>query len=186
MSFFSSLLGKDSAKAAQQLGQRNAGQINQGYEQAGQAAKTGYDQSMGYINPYAQSGQRGQSAYENTLGLHGQQAAQDNLQAMSQPFPVRGQPRAPTYDWTSGAKQSGEAGITQLKGQNKLDAVYAEGLKEKDVAAFKASIARKMAGGICLGAARDHGDEARHLHPRPLLRRPPQPGLPRPGRPGRR
>ena len=76
MGFFGDLLGKSSAKEANRLGQRNAGQINSSYEDANALAKTGYDQSMGYYKPYAESGQRGQTAYENTLGLNGQDARQ--------------------------------------------------------------------------------------------------------------
>ena len=35
---------------------------------------------MGYYQPYAESGKAGQTAYENTLGLHGQQARQQQFQ----------------------------------------------------------------------------------------------------------
>ena len=79
MGFFSSLLGKDSANAAQQLGYRNRDQINSSYADANGQAKTGYDDSMGYYKPYAEAGHRGQTAYENTLGLNGQQARQQQF-----------------------------------------------------------------------------------------------------------
>lgn len=80
MGFFDDLLGKSSARAAAQLGQRNAAQINSGYDDADRHSRTGYDQSMGFLNPFAQSGRAGQTAYENTLGLNGQQARQQQFQ----------------------------------------------------------------------------------------------------------
>ncbi len=80
MSFFKDLMGKSSAKAATQLGQRNASQINAGYDSANTQAQTGYDASMGFLNPFAESGRRGQTAYENTLGLNGAPARQQQFQ----------------------------------------------------------------------------------------------------------
>lgn len=74
MGFFSSLLGKDSAKAAEALGQRNAGQINTSYDKADTQAKTGFDESMGYYKPYAATGEAANTAYGNALGLNGQAA----------------------------------------------------------------------------------------------------------------
>lgn len=74
MGFFSSLLGKDSAKAAEALGQRNAGQINTSYDKADTQAKTGFDESMGYYQPYAKAGEAATTAYGNALGLNGQAA----------------------------------------------------------------------------------------------------------------
>ena len=80
MSFFGSLLGKDSAKAAEQLGQRNAGEINSGYAQADQYAGQGYGASQARFQPYAEQGQRGNQAYGNALGLNGQEAQQGAYQ----------------------------------------------------------------------------------------------------------
>lgn len=81
MGFFDSLMGKSSARAAQQLGQRNASQINSGYDRADGLAETGYNRSMDFYEPFAQSGRRGQAAYENTLGLNGADARQQQFQA---------------------------------------------------------------------------------------------------------
>lgn len=87
MSFFGSLLGKDSAKAAQQLGQRNAGEINAGYGQADQYAGQGYGASQARYEPYAEQGQRGNQAYSNAIGLNGQEAQQGAYQQFQQdPF----------------------------------------------------------------------------------------------------
>lgn len=76
MSFFNDLLGKTSANAAKQLGERNMGRTNSGYDAADSAATTGYNQSMDIYRPYAEGGRRGQTAYENTLGLNGADARQ--------------------------------------------------------------------------------------------------------------
>jgi hypothetical protein len=87
MSFFGSLLGKDSAKAAQQLGQRNAGEINAGYGQADQYAGQGYGASQARYEPYAEQGQRGNQAYGNAIGLNGQEAQQGAYQQFQEdPF----------------------------------------------------------------------------------------------------
>lgn len=87
MGFFSSLLGKDSARAAEQLGQRNASQINSGYSSANEFARTGYDTSQGRFEPYAQQGQRGYQAYGDALGLNGGDAQQRQFQSFeSSPF----------------------------------------------------------------------------------------------------
>jgi hypothetical protein len=80
MSFFGSLLGKDSAKAATQLGQRNSEEINAGYGQADQYAGQGYAASQARFQPYAEQGQRGNEAYGNAIGLNGQQAQQGAYQ----------------------------------------------------------------------------------------------------------
>lgn len=80
MSFFGSLLGKDSAKAATQLGQRNSEEINAGYGQADQYAGQGYGASQARFQPYAEQGQRGNEAYGNAIGLNGQQAQQGAYQ----------------------------------------------------------------------------------------------------------
>lgn len=73
---YNDLSGRTSANSSTNLGVRNAGQINSGYDRADSEARTGYDTSMGFYQPYADSGRRGQTAYENTLGLNGQEARQ--------------------------------------------------------------------------------------------------------------
>lgn len=74
MSIFSSLLGKDSARAAQQLGQRNAAQIAEGYGQADNYANTGYTTAQNRLAPFAQAGQRGYGMYSDALGVNGDEA----------------------------------------------------------------------------------------------------------------
>jgi len=80
MAFFSSLLGKDSARAATQLGERNAGQLRSSYGQADSYAKQGYDAQQGYYKPYAEAGNAAHTAYNNTLGLNGQEARDRQFQ----------------------------------------------------------------------------------------------------------
>jgi len=87
MGFFDDLMGKSSAKAATQLGQRNASQINSGYDSANAAAKTGYDTSTGRLSPYEQQGQKGFGAYNDALGINGDAARQSQFQTFeSDPF----------------------------------------------------------------------------------------------------
>lgn len=71
MGLISSFLGKDSARAAEQLGQRNAATINNGYGVADGYAKTGFDQSMGYIQPFADASRRGYDMYADSYGING-------------------------------------------------------------------------------------------------------------------
>lgn len=80
MGLFSSLMGKDSARAATALGERNRGQLTSSYGQANDYAKQGYDTQMGFYKPYAEGGQRAQTAYDNTLGLNGQAARDRQFQ----------------------------------------------------------------------------------------------------------
>lgn len=87
MSFFSSLLGKKSASEATALGQRNAGQINTGFDQANQAATTGYETSQNRLMPFAQAGQRGHQMYSDALGVNGADARLGAFQTFeSDPF----------------------------------------------------------------------------------------------------
>lgn len=87
MAFFDSLLGKDSAKAVQQLVQRNAGEINAGYGQADQYAGEGYGSSQARFQPYAEQGLRGNQAFGNAIGLNGQEAQQGAYRQFQQdPF----------------------------------------------------------------------------------------------------
>ena len=87
MGFFSTLLGKDSANAATQLGQRNEGRLNSGYAEANNYAKTGYDTSMARFQPFAEQGQRGFNAYNDAIGANGGDARQRQFQNFeSDPF----------------------------------------------------------------------------------------------------
>jgi len=87
MSFFSDLLGKSSAKAATQLGQRNASQINSGYDSANTYAGQGYEASTNRLSPYEQQGQKGFGAYNDALGINGDAARQQQFQTFqSDPF----------------------------------------------------------------------------------------------------
>lgn len=87
MGFFNDLLGKSSARAATQLGERNAGRINEGYGAADTASRTGYDTAQNRLIPYAQGGQRGYETYSNALGLNGEPARQQAFQSFqSDPF----------------------------------------------------------------------------------------------------
>ena len=69
MRFFADLLGKTSANAATQLGRRNQQQINQGYDDAGRQAQTGYQTASSRYQPYMESGQRGQTATKRSAAL---------------------------------------------------------------------------------------------------------------------
>lgn len=79
--FFSTFLGNSAANSATALGARNAAQINSSYGTANDQAKQGFDQSMGYYQPYAQSGQAANTAYSNALGLNGAGAQQQQFQS---------------------------------------------------------------------------------------------------------
>jgi hypothetical protein len=74
MSFFSDLLGKSSAKAANQLGQRNMGRINEGFDAAGNFSRQGYDASIGRLNPFLESSSRGYNMLADSFGLNGADA----------------------------------------------------------------------------------------------------------------
>lgn len=56
----------------------------QGYEQGRNALTAGRDQAMGYYNPLIQSGDQARSAYEASIGLRGQPAEQDWINASIQ------------------------------------------------------------------------------------------------------
>lgn len=71
MGFFSSLLGKDSANAAAELGRRNASQISSSYDTAEGQARTGYDKAYAEYDPYAATGTAANKLYADTLGLNG-------------------------------------------------------------------------------------------------------------------
>lgn len=87
MGFFNDLLGKSSANAATQLGQRNEARIGQGYAAADTASRTGYDTAQNRLMPYAQGGQRGYETYANALGLNGEPARQQAFSSFeSDPF----------------------------------------------------------------------------------------------------
>jgi hypothetical protein len=80
-------MGKSSARAATQLGERNAGRINSGYDTADSSSLTGYNTAQNRLMPYAQGGQRGYDTYTNALGLNGEPARQQAFQSFeSDPF----------------------------------------------------------------------------------------------------
>jgi hypothetical protein len=74
MSFFSDLLGKSSAKAANQLGQRSMARTNEGYDSASGFARQGYDASVGRLNPFLESSSRGYNMLADSYGLNGADA----------------------------------------------------------------------------------------------------------------
>lgn len=56
------------------------GYVRQGAADSNALVNAGRDQAIGYVDPYMKGGQAGQTAYENTLGLHGQDARQQQFQ----------------------------------------------------------------------------------------------------------
>lgn len=80
-------MGKTSANAASQLGQRNEGRLNGGYAEANNFAKTGYDTSLARYQPFAEQGQRGYTAYNDAIGINGADARSRAFQDFeSDPF----------------------------------------------------------------------------------------------------
>jgi hypothetical protein len=74
MGFFNDLLGKSSAKSATQLGQRNMGEINRGYDRADTVSGEGYNRQMGLYQPLAEQAQRGNQLYGDAYGVNGAEA----------------------------------------------------------------------------------------------------------------
>lgn len=83
MGFFSDLLGKSSANAATQLGQRNAAQLQSSYGQSNDYAKQGYEAATGRMQPFYEQGQRGYTAYNNAMGINGDAARQGQFDSFS-------------------------------------------------------------------------------------------------------
>jgi len=119
MGFFSSLLGKDSAKAAEQLGQRSMQRTNQGYDTANQYAKTGYDTSMGRYQPLYGQAQSGYNLLADSYGLNGD-AARDKAYASYSSDPFNAQSGQITQNLlgnimnTAASRGMGNSGATQL------------------------------------------------------------------------
>ncbi len=87
MSFFSDLLGKTSANNATALGKRNEGRITEGYANADQYSKQGYDAAQGRFQPFATQGQKGFGAYYDAMGINGGDAQQKQFQSFqASPF----------------------------------------------------------------------------------------------------
>ncbi len=119
MGFFNDMLGKTSAKEATQLGTRNAGQINSGYDNANSQSETGYNAAQGRYQPFAAQGQRGSEAYGNALGFNGAGAQQKQFgEFQSSPFMQYPQPYGANADDAIfrryGAKGQGNSGATHL------------------------------------------------------------------------
>lgn len=74
MGFFDSLMGKSSARAANQLGQRSMGRTNAGYDSADGYARTGYDTSMGRYQPLYDQAGRGATMFADSYGINGDEA----------------------------------------------------------------------------------------------------------------
>jgi hypothetical protein len=87
MSFFGELLGSGGARRAEQLGQRNMGRINEGFGQASNFSRQGYDASIGRLNPFMESSSRGFNMLADSYGLGGDEARQRAFQTyQSDPF----------------------------------------------------------------------------------------------------
>jgi hypothetical protein len=119
MSFFSDLLGKSSAKAATQLGQRNMGRINEGFDSAGTFARQGYDASTERLNPFLQSSSRGYNMLADSYGLSGDEARQRAFQTyQSDPFNQHSgqitQNMLGNVMRTAASRGMGNSGATQL------------------------------------------------------------------------
>jgi len=119
MGFFSQLLGRDSANAANQLGQRSMGRINDGYDSANQYARQGYDTSIGRFQPFADTANRGYNLLADSYGLNGDAARQRSFQSYSSdPFnqhsgDVTGR-MMQNMQRTAASRGMGNAGATQL------------------------------------------------------------------------
>lgn len=119
MSFFSDLLGKSSAKAANQLGQRNMGRINEGFDTASTFARQGYDASTERLNPFLQSSTRGYNMLADSYGLNGADARQRSFDTYaSDPFNQHSgqvtQNALGNIMRTAASRGMGNSGATQL------------------------------------------------------------------------
>jgi hypothetical protein len=119
MSFFSDLLGKSSAKAANQLGQRSMARTNEGFDSAGNFARQGYDASTGRLNPFLESSSRGYNMLADSYGLGGDEARQRAFQTyQSDPFNQHSgqitQNMLGNVMRTAASRGMGNSGATQL------------------------------------------------------------------------
>lgn len=119
MSFFSDLLGKSSAKAANQLGQRNMARTNEGYDSASGFARQGYDASTERLNPFLQSSTRGYNMLADSYGLGGDEARQRAFNTFaSDPFNAHSgqvtQNALGNVMRTAASRGMGNSGATQL------------------------------------------------------------------------
>lgn len=119
MGFFSDLLGKSSAKAANQLGQRSMERTNAGYDSADTANRTGYQSATGRIEPFMGTAGRGYNLLADSYGVNGneaRQAAYDNFSA----DPFNQQSNQLTQNLlgnimrTAASRGMGNSGATQL------------------------------------------------------------------------
>jgi hypothetical protein len=74
MSIIGDLMGRTSARSAEQLGQRSMGRINEGYDNADRYSRQGYDTSIGRFQPFADTSRRGYDLWADSYGINGADA----------------------------------------------------------------------------------------------------------------
>jgi hypothetical protein len=119
MSFFSDLLGRSSARAATQAGERSMARTNEGYATADTAARTGYDTATGRLQPFAQTAGRGYNLLADSYGVNGADARQRSFETYaSDPFNQHSgqvtQNQLMGIMRTANSRGMGNSGATQL------------------------------------------------------------------------
>lgn len=119
MSFFSDLLGRSSARAATQLGERSMGRTREGFDAADTAARTGYDTATGRLQPFAQTAGRGFNLLADSYGVSGDDARNAAFRNFSNdPFTANSnqltQNQLMNIMRTSASRGMGNSGATQL------------------------------------------------------------------------
>jgi hypothetical protein len=119
MSFFSDLLGRSSARAATQAGERSMARTNEGYATADTAARTGYDTATGRLQPFAQTAGRGYNLLADSYGVNGADARQRSFETYaSDPFNAHSgavtQNQLMNVMRTAASRGMGNSGATQL------------------------------------------------------------------------
>jgi hypothetical protein len=119
MSFFSDLLGRSSARAATQAGERAMGRTREGFDTADTAARTGYDTATGRLQPFMGTAGRGYNLLADSYGVNGADARQAAFQTyQSDPFNQHSgqvtQNQLMNIMRTSASRGMGNSGATQL------------------------------------------------------------------------
>jgi hypothetical protein len=119
MSFFSDLLGRSSARAATQAGERAMGRTREGFDTADTAARTGYDTATGRLQPFAQTAGRGYNLLADSYGVNGADARNQAFQTYaSDPFNQHSgqvtQNQLMGIMRTAASRGMGNSGATQL------------------------------------------------------------------------